>query len=132
MRCVCARRLWTRLQVSRPSTSVPTALPEDIWRHIASFMDGKSARDAAAVCRVLAEQARVHEDLVTPPLVVGRVVSHVEAARYDNLFGSDSEDDDDLPGLVEAGGAAADGGAFHFHFSLWGGAGGASYPSSVA
>ena len=95
----------------------PVQLPEDIWRHIASFMDGKTAQRSARVSRVLTEQARLHEDLIMPPLVMVVDYSDVESmARYlykytakdeyddlfldDDLFGSDSEDEDDLPALL--------------------------------
>ena len=79
-------------------------------------MDGKTAQRSARVSRVLTEQARLHEDLVMPPLVLVQVDYSDSVARYlykyaakdeyddlfldDDLFGSDSEDEDDLPALL--------------------------------
>ena len=97
--CVCA-----------PSGRPTVDLPDDIWRHIASFMDGKTAQRSARVSRVLTEQARLHEDLVMPPQdysdsVARYLYKYAAKDEYDDLFldddlfGSDSEDEDDLPAL---------------------------------
>jgi hypothetical protein len=99
--CVCA-----------PSGRPTVDLPDDIWRHIASFMDGKTAQRSARVSRVLTEQARLHEDLVMPPQDYSDSVArylYKYAAKdeyddlfqllHDDLFGSDSEDEDDLPAV---------------------------------
>jgi hypothetical protein len=88
----------------------PVQLPEDIWRHIASFMDGKTAQRSARVSRVLREQARLHEDLIMPQDYsdVEYLSKYTAKDEYDDLFldedvedlfGSDSEDEDDLPAL---------------------------------
>ena len=87
-------------------------LPDDAWRHIASFMDGKTAQRSARVSRVLAEQARLHED-ITPEVTltegveryVEKYLSRPEVALnllYLEFFGSDGEsdlEDGELPAL---------------------------------
>jgi len=66
------RRYWSET-LRDHSDHLIVDLPDDIWRHIASFMDGKTAQRSARVSRVLTEQARLHEDLVMPPLVLVQV-----------------------------------------------------------
>jgi hypothetical protein len=101
---------WTTRMWSPIMARYPVQLPEDIWRHIASFMDGKTAQRSARVSRVLREQARLHEDLIMPQDYsdVEYLSKYTAKDEYDDLFldedvedlfGSDSEDEDDLPAL---------------------------------
>jgi hypothetical protein len=126
--CACVRHAGVDAFADR-------CMPEDVVRHIASFLDGKTARRCARVCRVLAERARTHEDLQVPvevhkyivkgaAITLSLKVKQEQAALkqlHHEIFSDSEEEDDDIPELLEAHEPPGRG-PVHLHAIVWGGA----------